>query len=1292
MRRFLVTMMTILMGVILAFGQTTTGRLSGVVSGPDGVLPNATVTAKDINTGKELTVTSKDDGAFLFPQVEFGTYTVTVTSQGFKTFIANDVKVDVGREYSLNPVLEIGNIQESVTVTAGADVVTASSAQISNTVSPQQIASLPLLARNPLTLTTLQAGVQSNPFQGTSINGMRTSMTNITRDGINIQDAFIRSNATDFAPGRPSTDDTAEFTISTSNQEADQGYGGSQIRLVTPRGTKELSGALYAYNRNSEFAANNFFNNRQGLSRPFRNRNNFGGKVSRTFPIFNFGEGGPMFVQNKAYFFVNYDKIIDPVSSRSTRTILTPSARNGAFTYTRATAGAAINTTVNGATVTCPETTTNNTGTCTISNILLFANGRGLSNIPTSIDPIIQARIISQLPTQGNITTTGDQLNTTGYTFNRNSDQERTTLSSRIDIDFNDKNTFNGVYSWNRELNLRPDVDTTAYTTFPMVSQTSTNKTLALAVRSILSPNIVNEVRGGSFFSNVPFFRNSTAPDLPAYFLSIPLVTNPDQTFLNQGRQTGNKTIMDNVDWVAGKHNLRFGGQTQYYKVNTYNDAGIVSTYTVATATTTPQFVSSNFSSIGGISTTQLGTANSLLALLGGIVSSGAQTYNIADINSGYQAVGTRLPYRYSNNAAYISDRWQVSPSLTVTGGLRYEVYPAIKLANGLALEVAISDPNNPVASILSQSGTYQLIGGNSGTSNTFYKTDYNNFAPQFGFAWSPKFEKGIGKLLLGETFVVRGGYSQAYAMESILTAIQNAFQGNQGLAGTTGRSLVNGSTSFDARLSTGGLPPTTAPTFSAPPYTFLSRNNAPFSNWFGTVWSVDPKLQIPKIEQYSLGIQREIFGNMAFEARYVGTRSKSLIRGVDYNQVDIFNNGFLADYERARANFNLTGNAFCTTAQNAGCQALQIFRASGVSGGAAVTGAAGRLLVGSSGTTGGVAFPAGLSLATFNNALSGGTPADLAISFINSAANLNNHPTLTSPNSTPFINFLRNPATGVVDFLSNDGAYYYNSLQLELRRRFTNGLYFQANYTLSRNITNAVGTSQNLFEPFLDINNTGLDYGRADYDQTHSFNFNGVYQLPFGKGKMFLNKGGIADRVFGGWELSSIVQWASGAPITFVDARGTLNRAGRSSRQTAVSSLTPEQIQNLVGIYQANGKIYYIDPSIIDPSTGRASNGFGSTPFSGQVFFNNNPGQTSSLPRTIINGPAYFNVNAALLKNIRFTERTRLQIRAEAFNLFNNVNFINNTQLADIGSSTFGQINSTFAARTVQFGLRFEF
>ena len=271
--------------------------------------------------------------------------------------------------------------------------------------------------------------------------------------------------------------------------------------------------------------------------------------------------------------------------------------------------------------------------------------------------------------------------------------------------------------------------------------------------------------------------------------------------------------------------------------------------------------------------------------------------------------------------------------------------------------------------------------------------------------------------------------------------------------------------------------------------------------------------------------MQRELFGNLALEIRYVGSSSGNLVRGVDLNQIDIFNNGFLADFNRAAANRNLTGNAFCTTA---GCQPLTIFQGTNTPG-------AGHLVVGTG----------GLSLTTFNNNLANGTPADLAQSFI--TGGFNNHPTVANPTSTPFVKFLANPATGAIDYMVNDASYSYNSLQIEVRRRFSQGLYFQGNYTFSKNLTNAIGTGQTLFEPYLDNNNKALDRQRADFDDTHVFNFNGIYQFPFGKGKSFLNEGGWVDTVFGGFELSGLVSITSGAPITFVDNRGTLNRTGRS-------------------------------------------------------------------------------------------------------------------------------------------------
>lgn len=1301
MKKYLTGFFLVFICAAAAFAQTTTGRLAGTVSSADGVLPGATVTATDKNTGREQTTVTNGEGGFLFSQLEFGTYTVKITNAGFKTYIANEVKVDVGREYTLNRQLEIGDISETVVVTAGADVITSSTAQISNTVSPEQILSLPLITRNPLSLTTLQAGVASNSAQNTTINGMRTTMTNITRDGINIQDTFIRSNATDFSPGRPSVDDTGEFTIVTAGSEADQGYGGAQIRLVTPRGTKDFHGALYAYNRNSGFAANSFFNNRTpnnadgsqasaAIKPSFRNRNQFGGKVSGPVPVPGFGEGTPTFFKDKGFFFFAFEKIIDPVSSAATRTILSPGARTGAFSWQR----------TNSTSVTpfCPSLTIGST--CTIPNILAYANANitNGSTIPTTISPIVQSRILANTPAASNFAGGDGGLNTNGFRLLRQANQDRHQYSTRVDVDFDDKTSILGIYNFNKEVNLRTDVDTTKFTTRPAVTQSSANKQFTMALRRTLTSNFLTEFRGGIFTSEVPF--DATDP-LPAYHLSIPLITLPETTFMSQGRNTKAFNYQSNSDYVVGNHTFKFGGQLQYFKVDAYNDAGIVPTITLGTGTATPSFAAGNFTNIGGISTTQLGTANGLMALLGGVFTTAAQSFNVIDPNVGFTASRPIEPLRYENHAVYVADKWLVGKGLTLSLGLRYEIYPAMHIEDGLALEPVIADPKNIPAALLAINGTTNFIGGNSGKAKTYYKTDWDNFAPNIGVAWSPDFESGIGKFFFGSSgkSVIRGGYSNVYGNDSIVTSIRNAANGNPGLARTT---FTLGT--LNGRLDA-GVPTVNPAPFTLPPRSYLLNNGQ--NNFFATIFAIDPNIQIPRIEQYNAGFQREFFGNTAFEIRYVGTRSNNLARGIDLNQIDVKNNGFLADFNRAASNLAINTaernariatcvagggtTATCTTTVNTSLPLSAAFNAT-LAGSAQLT--LFPLLGLLSGTAGGIGTAgAGSAInATVAGHLTNGTPAQLAFAvYINVAANLNNHPTVASPNNVPRINFLPSPAGGAIDLHYNDGFYRYDSIQTEVRRRFANGLYFQANHTFSKNLTNAIGTSQALFEPFLDNNNRSLDKQRADYDQTHVFSFNGIYQVPLGKGKMFLNQGGIMDKIFGGWEISGLGQWTTGAPISFVDARGTLNRDGRSGRQTPNSNLSYQQIRDLVGIFQANGNIYWINPSIIGTS-GAASTGFGSTPFAGQAFFNVNPGQTGTLGRHIIDGPRYFNINTALLKNIRFGETMRLQFRAEAFNLLNNVNFIQNTQFASITSTAFGRITSDFGPRQMQFALRFEF
>jgi hypothetical protein len=304
--------------------------------------------------------------------------------------------------------------------------------------------------------------------------------------------------------------------------------------------------------------------------------------------------------------------------------------------------------------------------------------------------------LLAKLPATGNNTNFGDSLNTTGYSFRQPSNQDRNIYTSRVDYDINAKHTVNGVFTYNRELNLRPDVDgNEGYTTQPVTVQSSTNKLLVLAYRWTPGSRFTNEVRGGTFRSVVPFDRTT---DNPAYFLgfnnTLPLISNPEVTFVDQGRETRYYNFQDNAELNCGKHALRFGGQYLIQEVDAYNEAGggtsIVANYTLGTNPNTPQLVATQFT--GGISPTQLNTANGLLALLGGIVSSGNQAFNVANKNDQNFSVTRRFEdFVYGNHSLFVQDQWRVISALTLNLGLRYELFTALKLNNGIALEPVLN-------------------------------------------------------------------------------------------------------------------------------------------------------------------------------------------------------------------------------------------------------------------------------------------------------------------------------------------------------------------------------------------------------------------------------------------------------------------------------------------------------------------------------------------------------------------------------------------------------------------------
>lgn len=1217
-----------------AFAQLNSSSIIGTVAGPDGALiPGATVVLKSNVTGTEVTTTSNSEGSFRFSNLDVGSYTATITASGFKTFNANDIKVEVSKDFSVAARLEVGGISEVVNVTVGEEIINSTDGEVNNNVSRKQLDDLPSLGRNPLNFVPLQPGAASNGSQGTVINGIRTSGTNITIDGVNVQDNFIRSNATDFSPARPTVDEIEEFSVTTQANAGD-GFGGPQIQFPIRRGGNDYHFRLFEFNRNSELAANSFFNNANGTERPFRNRNQFGGNASGPIPFLNFGEGGPVTISGKdrLFFFFAYEKLIDrqPADPQFS-SVLTPSARQGIFTYT------------------------DNSGQRRQVNLFNPAFGTGI----TGINPVIASRFLSRIP-QGNSTQVGDQLNTTGFSVVQNFNTEQTNYTTRIDYKVNPLNTLTGTYRFVRQIVNRADIDNT-FNQEPQATSGSVSPLYSVGLSSAISSKFTNEFRFGRFSTDPAFLRLSP---LQSTSFGLPLVTNPELNFENQGRTTTTYNLQDNASYLIGKHNLSFGGQYQNVNVLAFSAFSTVPTFTIGTGTATPSIATAQFTNPalfpGGISTAQRGTANGLLALLGGIVSGGSQNFNVASQTSGFVPGAPGLnEFTYNILGGFVSDQWRVTRDLTLNLGVRYDRYSALKELRGLALEPVITDPNNVAASILDPNGRFQFVGGNVGTPGLFYNPDNNNFAPILSFAYAPKFEGGIGRALFGAKTVIRGGFRISYINDETIRAPDNALGGNQGLS-LTSNAFNGNSTALNARID--NLPVIPTPVFTGDNRTFAQNNDA--AGNFGTVFAVDPNIKSPQVQEYSFGIQREIGFNTALEIRYVGTRSTNLIRGFDLNQTIINENGFLADFNRARSNLLTLGAAGCTAAQAAstGCQQLTVFP---------------NLVAGGLLTNG-----------TVTGLIETGQVAQLA--FIYKANNLQGN-----------VQFVPNQNAGVVDLLTNGSRSNYNALQVDLRRRFSQGLSLNANYTFSKSLTNGVGTGQTRFEPFLDINQQELEYARADFDQTHKFNLLTSYDLPFGKGRPFLNEG-IAATIFGNFNVGGILQIGSGAPITITDSNGTLNRSGRSGRQTAVTNLTAGELRDLIGVFRTPNGIFYINPTALGRNadgsinsaaggTGRGSNGLTSTPFQGQVFFNNTPGTTSSLGRALFNGPTTYKLDVTAIKRFIIGEKLTLQLQADFFNVFNRANF-SAGQFQSINSTNFGRITSVDDARITQLAFRINF
>jgi hypothetical protein len=257
---------------------------------------------------------------------------------------------------------------------------------------------------------------------------------------------------------------------------------------------------------------------------------------------------------------------------------------------------------------------------------------------------------------------------------------------------------------------------------------------------------------------------------------------------------------------------------------------------------------------------------------------------------------------------------------------------------------------------------------------------------------------------------------------------------------------------------------------------------------------------------------------------------------------------------------------------------------------------------------------------------------------------------------------------------LTNFSQSTYNALQLQATKRTAHGLQIQASYVYGKTLSNT--DVERGLDALLNNASPSVEKSRAPWDLTHAFKLNHYIPIPAGKGH-WLHANAL-DWLIGNWALSGYVTLQSGAPISILSARGTLNRSARSGENTVDTTDTQGQLDKLSGVFVTGNGPYFINPTAISPN-GTGTSPDGAPPFAGQVFFNPPAGTLGTLQRRTLSGPWFDNYDMSVRKNIHLTERHSLELRADFYNLFNHPNFFVGDQ--NINATNFGKITSMFYA-----------
>jgi len=809
-------------GWIQSHAQVERATITGVITDKTGAdVVDATIVVTDEATNQKSTLRSDSAGAYTVNNLTPGSYSITVSKEGFSQHINRHYVVQVGQTARLDVALDVGLVTQTVEVTSSGPILQNEDAAVNQVIAPTAVAELPLNGRNLAQLAiiapgvtglnyaptnTIGSGVRPDELRpgGTTIeaNGARDSANKLLLDGIDNTEMIAQTQIV-----RPSIEALQEFNVITSNAGPEYNRGGGAIVVTsTKKGGNAIHGSAYEYIRNSAIDAKNYFV-RPGARNPRYQLNDFGGRL-----------GGPI-KRDKAFFFANYEGYFERATGTLLSTVPTLAMRSGDFR------GVAH----------VYDPTTTNPGTHARQQ---FSSNGVLDVIPqTKMDPIAFALVNAYpLPDPG----TGLTNNLTVYPLKKSGDNradarvdfqisEKQTLFSRYSIDDTQiqmPNTLNDVIGGNENSFSGPQADrgqqgVVGYNRILNSRMVADYRFGFTRFTSYLLPSVLTSPIWGTIPGRVdlPGYQPLGATAGPVAPIIVP------SGYFGEGNSRGEPQIrrehlwenIGSITWQKGKHNLKFGADILNYRI-------------AETDTPPGQSQFGRFNFDGNFTNNPLsagGTGNAIASLLLGYPSTTTRDFFLpgtAHVNTNEYNV-------------FVADNWRVTQKLTLNAGLHYEI------------NSPFSDSHGNWANFNPATATVEIADKNGVSHTANWETDYTAFGPRIGLAYTADAKT-----------VFRLGYGMFYDP-----------QGNQGTTIRQGRQwpfdliyTISPGTFFPSnRVSQGFLKPADlTSTFATP---------------FGSLKAIDHHFKNARTQQFNLSMQHQLSGSSSFTLGYVGSLTSRL-------------------------------------------------------------------------------------------------------------------------------------------------------------------------------------------------------------------------------------------------------------------------------------------------------------------------------------------------------------------------------------------------------------------------------